>query len=707
MELKRFRRSPWRLCFQSLLAVIASASAYAGDTTTLDKITVTGSDVIDNLNLSSPSSTGSRLGLTPMETPASVQILQGDAIRDRGDQTVVGAVSRAVGITSQATPGDGNSALSARGFVGPDSVMQLYDGTQLYVGAGTVTFPYDTWMVDRIEVLSGPASVLYGQGAIGGIVNVIPRRPNPTEFENTVRLGFGSDNTWREAVDSTGPISSKASYRLDLSHNSSDGWVDRGRSESLAISGSLHVDVTPSLHVTVSDDYGDQYPMCYFGTPLIGGQLNTTLRFKNFNVQDAIIHWTDNRTMLRTTWEATDYLTFHNDAYWLYAKRHWHEYEGYVDQPDGTLQRNTFLEIFHNEQQIGDRADATVTTQIFGHKHDFVAGTEINDIRFESTSNSPFDGTDTLNPFNFAPGTFVNLDGTEPHTLSHTQQYGFFSEDRLALADTLSLVGGVRVDSYHLRRNDLVAFTDTTKNLSNTSWRIGSVYNPIPYLALYAQYATAADPVGSLITLNPTNQQFSLSTGRQIEVGVKQALWDNRLEWTLAAYRIVKKNLLVTSPTDPDITEQVGQQSSRGLELSIGAALGGGWRIDANGTILRAKFDQFSESPDGVTVVSRNGNTPPNVPQRVANLWTTWNFRPDWQLSSGIRYVGQTYADTANLLVVPSYYVIDAGLRWTPVPALNFDLHFYNALDQVYAAAPYNGGTQWILGQPRTIEFTV
>src|SRR5665213_1423033 len=86
MELKRFRRSPWRLCFQSLLAVIASASAYADDTTTLDKITVTGSDVIDNLNLSSPSSTGSRLGLTPMETPASVQILQGDAIRDRGDQ---------------------------------------------------------------------------------------------------------------------------------------------------------------------------------------------------------------------------------------------------------------------------------------------------------------------------------------------------------------------------------------------------------------------------------------------------------------------------------------------------------------------------------------------------------------------------------------------------------------------------------------------
>ena len=80
----------------------------------------------------------------------------------------------AVGITSIAAPGNGNLAFTARGFAGPSSVQQLYDGTRLYVGAGTVTFPFDTWSAERIEVLRGPASVPYGEGAIGGLLNLVP-----------------------------------------------------------------------------------------------------------------------------------------------------------------------------------------------------------------------------------------------------------------------------------------------------------------------------------------------------------------------------------------------------------------------------------------------------------------------------------------------------------------------------------------------------
>ncbi len=84
-------------------------------------------------------------------------------IRERGDTTMQEAVTRATGITAAGTPGDGSSALASRGFAGHSSVMQLYDGTRLYVGAGTMTFPTDTWLLDRVEVMRGPASALYGR----------------------------------------------------------------------------------------------------------------------------------------------------------------------------------------------------------------------------------------------------------------------------------------------------------------------------------------------------------------------------------------------------------------------------------------------------------------------------------------------------------------------------------------------------------------
>ena len=122
-----------------------------------------------------------------------------------------------------------------------------------------------------------------------------------------------------------------------------------------------------------------------------------------------------------------------------------------------------------------------------------------------------------------------------------------------------------------------------------------------------------------MITQSIAQQLFDLTTGRQVEVGAKQSFMNGRAEWTLAGYRIVKNKLLAPDPSNPGLSLQIGQQSSRGMEAtaSIGAR---GVRVDANATFLRARFDDFAENVGGVRV-SRVGNTPPNVPRRAANLW--------------------------------------------------------------------------------------
>ncbi len=163
-----------------------------------DNLSATGSGqgaTKPGLNLDVPDQTGSRLGLTPLETPASIEVIPGVTIRERGQTSVVDAVTQnATGFTSTASPGNGGTSLGTRGFIGHGSVMQLYDGTRMYVGAETLTFPFDTWSAARIEVLRGPASVLYGEGAIGGVINVVPKKPTDY-FTHEAEVAYGTDAT--------------------------------------------------------------------------------------------------------------------------------------------------------------------------------------------------------------------------------------------------------------------------------------------------------------------------------------------------------------------------------------------------------------------------------------------------------------------------------------------------------------------------------
>jgi len=278
----------------SLPAQAQTPPATSGNPLQLAPLDVNGQRV-DGLRLDQPSNAGSRLGLTPLETPASVQVLPGDTIRDRYQNTVNQAVSRAVGFSGIPTPGNGENGLSVRGFTGVGSVTQLIDGAQLYVGSGTTTFPFDTWSAERIEILTGPSSVLYGTGGVGGTVNVVPREPDASGFHEQGQLSAGSFGTFGEQVDSTGPLPGNiGAFRLDVSNFNSDGYVDKGHSASTAISAAVRLDLTPDFHVTISGDWGQQQPMVYLGTPVINGGTLSSIRFKNYGATNDKVQYNDN-----------------------------------------------------------------------------------------------------------------------------------------------------------------------------------------------------------------------------------------------------------------------------------------------------------------------------------------------------------------------------------------------------------------------------
>jgi iron complex outermembrane receptor protein len=570
--------APVRLWTLGLLAAACGASAMADDQLSVQEslpaVRVTAPRAAA-LALDEPTAAASRLALTPLETPASVEVIEGEAIRARGDTSVLGAVSRATGITALPGPGNGGTALAARGFSGHGSVMQLFDGTRLYVGAGTVTFPFDPWLVERIEVLRGAASVMFGEGAIGGAVNIVPKKPTRGAITNEARVALGSDQTRRVAFGSGGAIDERWSYRFDVSHNRSDGFMARGDAESLAMGGAVRLDVSPQLHVTLSHDAGYQQPERYFGVPLIAGRLDERTRRENYNVGDAILKYRDRWTRLDAEWTPSDGVKLRNQLYYLDSRRHWRNSESYAyDTSTGRVTRGSYLEIGHDQEQIGNRSDVSLRHALFGLANQVSLGFDVNRINFQHTNDLGNSRTSSVDPFAFDPGVYTSSVAYIPRYRTRTDTYAVFAEDRLALNDWWSLVGGARWDHAELRRSDLVTPANGfSKTFAYTTWRLGAVYAPDAHQSFYGQIAHAADPLGSLITTSAAQTPFELATGDQVELGYKRLLPGGRGAWSVAAYRIEKKKLLSRDPLDPSRQYQIGQQSSRGLEATLELAL--------------------------------------------------------------------------------------------------------------------------------------
>ncbi len=710
----------------SFLVSILPSTAYAqiaedrsGDTT--DDILVTGRHQAD---LTVPNTTGSRLELTPLETPATLSVIDGDTIRARGDMTVIDATSRAPGITSVGNLGNGGTALAARGFSGQGSVLQLIDGVRLFPAAGTITFPTDPWMIDRIDILSGPASVLYGQGALGGAVNVLMRQPNTVRTQVDGEIGHGSQDSFHVAAGAGGPIGNRLSYRVDGSYRRSDGYVDRGQSRSYALSATLRWAPTDTLVVTARDDYGNQNPMRYFGTPLIDGRLDDDNRDRNYNTRDGHVRYRDNRTSLQVDWTPTDALTITNQAYRLTSKRSWLNLESYCwiaadgfcpngangdPATPGRIYRTDMTGIVHDQTQWGDQASMTLKTPIAdGISNDVVLGFDVNLIKLTYSHNFGADPQiSQVDPYDFDPGLIVDTQGIAPRYRTRTNEYAVFAEDRLKLGDHVSIVGGIRYERDRIQRwtiDSTVALPTETlaldKRLHNTTWRVGSVYQPIPTVSLYAQYATGVDPLGTLTTYSTGQAQFSNAKGDQVEIGAKAVFLGGRGTATIAAYRIVKKGLLSQlTPTSP--IEQVGQRSAKGIEAAVSLDLPKGFGIDANGSVLNARFDDFVSGGR-----SYAGNTPPDVPETMANLWLRWTATRAFQARAGLRYVGRRYSDNANDFRIPGYATVDATLFYAMTPRVAVDLHVYNLLDKDYAINSY-GAQQWILGRPRAVDVSL
>ncbi len=264
----------------------------------IEEIIVVGQGGVGSIRLNAQNGAGSRLGLSGLDQPASVDIISREEIATKGDYSALDAVTRTTGISASASPGNGGTSISSRGFNGHGSTVYTYDGTRLYIVAGTVTFPADTWTLDRVEVLRGAGSVINGVGALGTTINYVPKSPSfgDSSFESVV--AFGSFDMKRLALGGGAKISEKLAFRLDVSHQEDDGFADRADESREVLAGSLLYQATEDLSIRFSIDYADIDTAPFWGTPLINGEASSSLRRNNYNFEDGKVIFED-------TWSRT------------------------------------------------------------------------------------------------------------------------------------------------------------------------------------------------------------------------------------------------------------------------------------------------------------------------------------------------------------------------------------------------------------------
>jgi iron complex outermembrane receptor protein len=272
----------------------------------------------------------------------------------------------------------------------------------------------------------------------------------------------------------------------------------------------------------------------------------------------------------------------------------------------------------------------------------------------------------------------------------------------------LNLVTALRYERIRLdltNRRDVTAANPASfqRGYNPTTGRIGLVWDVAPDASIYAQYATAADPPSGILSTASFADALNnsqLTTGRQVEVGAKMDFWQGKGTATLAVYRITRKNMATQDPNNSALTVLVGEQSAKGVDMSVGLQPTRQWSIQGNVTYVDARYENYQQGG-----VSLAGKTPTNTPSAVANLWTSYAFTPALRGSVGLRHVGKVYANAANTLSWPAYTLVDLGLSYRINRNVSIVGRIRNATDRRYAANVTS--TMAYLGAPRTADISM
>jgi iron complex outermembrane receptor protein len=604
-------------------------------------------------------STATRTDTPLRDIPQSVQVIPQEVLRDQNVTRQEEALRNIPGVVTGSPPYLERSFYRIRGFFIPNSSgNNLINGVPDFVGGDSSGFSN----VERVEVLKGPASVLFGQGSPGGTINFITKQPLREPFYE-INATIGNYDFYQGGIDLSGPLDNRGNvlYRLNTSYRNAGSSIDLIKDRNFQIAPVLSWAISDRTKLTLEGDYVNDSVVPPTGVPALGSVLfNPNGKIspnRNYNESNAIQQVNLGRIGYKLEHQFSDTWSLRNAFFASFFDLDVSNLAVPTGlQPDNRTLNRRLLNTTRDNTSYVLASDVTGKFSTGSIEHQLTIGFDFNDFYNRDTvtaiASSPIDIFNPVfgRPIDSTPA--LEFDGGTNRTA-----LGIYAQDQITIAENLKLLLGIRFDTFNQTVENRLGGTEQNQSENAFSPRVGIVYQPIPPISLYASYSQSFSPVDGR---SFENAQFQPERGTQYEVGVKADLSD-RLSATLAFYDLLLSNVLTDDLVNADFGDfsvQTGKQRSRGIEMNLSGAILPGWNIITGYAYTDARIEEDNALPVG--------NRLSNVPKHSFNLWTTYEIQAGnlkgLGFGLGLFYVGERQGDLGNSFEIPSYLRTDTAI---------------------------------------------
>jgi iron complex outermembrane receptor protein len=564
--------------------------------------------------------------------------------------------------------------------------------------AGFNIMSRDAYLIDHIESIRGPASILYGQAPPGGVFNIVSKLPQETPF-NEVFFQTGSYGRAQGGFDTTGPLNDDKTllYRVTgvgFNTGTQTDFIDQQR---IAIAPSLTWKIDAATKLTITASYqNDPKAGIYNFVPAAGTVLPNTVKiprsmnlgeptFDQFKKQEANLGYQFEHQVNDIFQVKQNFRYTYNDIYTQEAGP-----SGLPLTNSGTtLIRTPYINSgVLNSFVIDNEAIARFYTGPV--HHEVLVGTDYQNTEYDHYLFNGYVGGTTapsLNLVNPVYGVAIprpnNMLATS--TAINLQQTGVYGQDQIGIGN-FTILGGVRQDWAINQTTSFKTGAQTEQDTAATTGRAAIMYNFADGIAPYFSYATSFQPLAGT---TDTGAPLKPTEGEQYEVGLKYQPPGTKSIFTVAAYDLRQTNVTVSNTLYIGSVIQTGEVRSRGIELEA--------RTDVTNNLQAIAAYTYDDVENTQATPAMLGKAPVGIPLNMASLWLGYdmpaNVAPGLKLSGGVRHLDNTWGDTANTFKVPAFTLFDIGLQYdfgrqfVSLRGLTGNINVTNLFDKIYISS--------------------
>jgi iron complex outermembrane recepter protein len=596
---------------------------------------------------------------TPLrDIPQSIQVIPRQVITDQQVNRISEVLRNVSGVQTDDGFGGTLDRVNIRGF---QADVFLEDGFRrsAFSSRGTL----DTTLIERVEVLKGPASVLYGNLEPGGVVNIVTESPLPVAQYALEGL-VDSFGTFQPTINLTGPLNEEETllYRLNVLYEGGNGFRNYDRNVSRAI-------VAPSLTWNISDRTSLDFDFAYLdderpfdrGIPAIGDRVADIPRERILQDLGAVSTTNELAASYRLQHRFNDDWILNHGSRYLSVDTFDFRLDSAEIADSGTLERTW-------RSNSDEAKNYSIHTNIAGNfstgsiDHTLLFGVDFDRLTTAGSQRRlPENPSFPINIFTGEPDNTSRPDLSDLTLLVRNgdrreDSIGIYLQDQISLTDNFKILIGGRFDTYNLRAFDALSNTTTEETIHHFTPRIGVVFQPTEEISLYTSYSQAFNP--DIFSQTVNGGLLEPEESEQFEAGVRGEFLEGRLTMNLAAYDITKQNVAAPDPSDSNFAVAVGEIRSRGIELDVVGEILPGWNLIASYAYTDAKVTEASFIPEG--------NRPDNVAKHSGSFWTTYEIQQGnlrgLGFGLGVFLVGDRFGDFENTYELPGYARTDAAI---------------------------------------------